>query len=156
MRYPCTLIVLGVAQQHAAQRLSARHRGVSGAVATDTPTHWPNFVLNNVWSCPSIEYLSLIVTGRAFMRTRASQSPVCCGSPSFLTPWLKREHTTKFSEKRSHGKETKKTEHITLCQRMRFVPAVMQAHYYRGTSLIRNSTPLGPYSRTMLRLAWWC
>ena len=26
---------------------------------------------------------------------------------------------------------------------------------YRGTSLIRNSAPLGPYSRTMLRALWW-
>jgi len=26
---------------------------------------------------------------------------------------------------------------------------------YRGTSLIRNSAPLGPYSRTMPRALWW-
>jgi len=26
---------------------------------------------------------------------------------------------------------------------------------YRGTSLIRNSTHLGPYSRTMPRALWW-
>ena len=26
---------------------------------------------------------------------------------------------------------------------------------YRGTSLIRNSDPLGPYSRTMPRALWW-
>ena len=26
---------------------------------------------------------------------------------------------------------------------------------YRGTSLIRNSAPLGPYSRTMPRPLWW-
>ena len=26
---------------------------------------------------------------------------------------------------------------------------------YRGTSLIRNSTPLGPYSRTMPGALWW-
>ena len=26
---------------------------------------------------------------------------------------------------------------------------------YRGTSLIRNITPLGPYSRTMPRALWW-
>ena len=26
---------------------------------------------------------------------------------------------------------------------------------YRGTSLIRNSAPLGPYSRTMLRALRW-
>jgi len=26
---------------------------------------------------------------------------------------------------------------------------------YRGTSLIRNSAPLGPYSRTMPRILWW-
>ena len=25
----------------------------------------------------------------------------------------------------------------------------------RGTSLIRNSAPLGPYSRTMPRALWW-
>ena len=27
---------------------------------------------------------------------------------------------------------------------------------YRGTSLIRNSAPLGSYSRTMPRDLWWC
>ena len=26
---------------------------------------------------------------------------------------------------------------------------------YRGTSLMRNSAPLGPYSRTMPRALWW-
>ena len=26
---------------------------------------------------------------------------------------------------------------------------------YRGTSLIRNSAPLGPYSRTIPRVLWW-
>ena len=26
---------------------------------------------------------------------------------------------------------------------------------YRGISLIRNSPPLGPYSRPMLRTLWW-
>ena len=26
---------------------------------------------------------------------------------------------------------------------------------YRGTSLIRNSAPLGPYSRNMPRALWW-
>ena len=26
---------------------------------------------------------------------------------------------------------------------------------YRDTSLIRNSAPPGPYSRTMLRALWW-
>ena len=26
---------------------------------------------------------------------------------------------------------------------------------YRGTSLIRNRRPLGPYSRTMPRAIWW-
>jgi len=28
------------------------------------------------------------------------------------------------------------------------------AKHYRGTSLIRNSAPLGPYSRTMPRALW--
>ena len=27
---------------------------------------------------------------------------------------------------------------------------------YRATSLIRNRHPVGPYSRTMPRLLWWC
>ena len=27
--------------------------------------------------------------------------------------------------------------------------------YHRGTSLIRNSLPLGPYGRTMPRALWW-
>ena len=27
--------------------------------------------------------------------------------------------------------------------------------HYRSTSLIRNSNPLGPYSRTMPRALWW-
>ena len=26
---------------------------------------------------------------------------------------------------------------------------------YRGTSLIRNSAPLGPYWRALLRVLWW-
>ena len=26
---------------------------------------------------------------------------------------------------------------------------------YRGTSLIRNRAPLGPYTRTMPRVLWW-
>jgi len=26
---------------------------------------------------------------------------------------------------------------------------------YRGISLIRNSTPLGPYSRNLHRALWW-
>ena len=28
-------------------------------------------------------------------------------------------------------------------------------HRYRGTSHIRNSAPIGPYSRTMPRALWW-
>ena len=28
-------------------------------------------------------------------------------------------------------------------------------HVYRGTSLIKNSALLGPYSRTMHRALWW-
>jgi len=27
---------------------------------------------------------------------------------------------------------------------------------YRGTSLIRNTPLLGPYSRTIPRVLWWC
>jgi len=30
-----------------------------------------------------------------------------------------------------------------------------RARGYRGTSLIRNRHPVGPYSRTMPRLLWW-
>ena len=30
-----------------------------------------------------------------------------------------------------------------------------RALVYRGTSLIRNRHPVGPYSRTMPRLLWW-
>jgi len=26
---------------------------------------------------------------------------------------------------------------------------------YRGTSLIRNTPPLGPYSKTLPRVIWW-
>ena len=33
--------------------------------------------------------------------------------------------------------------------------AVSSRTVYRSTSLIRNSTPLGPYSRTMHRALWW-
>jgi len=29
------------------------------------------------------------------------------------------------------------------------------AYMYRGTSLIRNCPPIGPYSRTMPRALWW-
>ena len=31
----------------------------------------------------------------------------------------------------------------------------LKARPYRGTSLIRNSAPLGPYSRNMPRALWW-
>ena len=31
----------------------------------------------------------------------------------------------------------------------------MSGGVYRGTSLIRNRPPLGPYSRTMPRALWW-
>jgi len=30
-----------------------------------------------------------------------------------------------------------------------------QAAAYRGTSLIRNNPPVGPYSRPMPRALWW-
>ena len=36
----------------------------------------------------------------------------------------------------------------------RFVPNLTCA-VFRGTSLIRNCPPLGPYSRTMPRALWW-
>ena len=29
------------------------------------------------------------------------------------------------------------------------------SHFYRGTSIIRDSAPLGAYSRTMPRTLWW-
>ena len=29
------------------------------------------------------------------------------------------------------------------------------ATVYRGTSLIRNTPPLGPYSRIITRVIWW-
>ena len=35
------------------------------------------------------------------------------------------------------------------------VEGVERLEFYRGTSLIRNSAPLGPYSRTMPRALWW-
>ena len=31
----------------------------------------------------------------------------------------------------------------------------MTRHPYRGTSLMRNNAPLGPYSMTMPRALWW-
>ena len=31
----------------------------------------------------------------------------------------------------------------------------VQLYMYRGTSLIRNSRPLGPYSKTLHRALWW-
>ena len=34
-------------------------------------------------------------------------------------------------------------------------PTTSGWHRYRGTSLIRNHAPLGPYSRTMPRALWW-
>ena len=32
---------------------------------------------------------------------------------------------------------------------------VYEASWYRGTSLIRNHTLLGPYGRTIPRVIWW-
>ena len=40
-----------------------------------------------------------------------------------------------------------KTCHPSTCVRV--------AGVYRGTSLIRNTPLLGPYSRTMHRVMWW-
>ena len=34
-------------------------------------------------------------------------------------------------------------------------PFTLQPTPYRGTSLIRNSAPIGPYGRTMHRALWW-
>jgi len=34
-------------------------------------------------------------------------------------------------------------------------PLQRRVRQYRGTSLIRNSAPLGPYSRTIPRVIWW-
>ena len=34
-------------------------------------------------------------------------------------------------------------------------PAALQSENTWGTSLTRNSNPLGPYSRTMPRALWW-
>ena len=34
-------------------------------------------------------------------------------------------------------------------------PLLTMHGVYRGTSLIRKHTPLGPYSRTLLRDIWW-
>jgi len=34
-------------------------------------------------------------------------------------------------------------------------PLIVEDGVYRGTSLIRNSAPLGPYSRTIPRVLWW-
>ena len=34
-------------------------------------------------------------------------------------------------------------------------PQALDPTPYRGTSLIRNSALLGPYSRTMHRVLWW-
>jgi len=35
------------------------------------------------------------------------------------------------------------------------VDSLIPASTYRGTSLIKNSHPLGPYSRPMPRALWW-
>jgi len=35
------------------------------------------------------------------------------------------------------------------------VVSILDAVPYRGTSLIRNSAPLGPYSRNMSGALWW-
>ena len=32
---------------------------------------------------------------------------------------------------------------------------VLKFRVYRGTSLIRNSAPVGPYGRTIPRALWW-
>ena len=34
-------------------------------------------------------------------------------------------------------------------------PEKVNPHPYRGTSLIRNTPLLGPYSRTIPRVVWW-
>ena len=31
----------------------------------------------------------------------------------------------------------------------------LRSQHYRGTSIIRNSAPLGPYSRNMPKALWW-
>ena len=36
-----------------------------------------------------------------------------------------------------------------------FPVALRRPALHRGTSLIRNSAPLGPYSRSMHRVLWW-
>ena len=36
-----------------------------------------------------------------------------------------------------------------------WTPVTLKMQSYRGTSLIRNSAPLGPYSRTLHRVLWW-
>jgi len=38
---------------------------------------------------------------------------------------------------------------------MRYKSVNFRAKKYKGTSLIRNSAPLGPYSGTMPRALWW-
>ena len=44
--------------------------------------------------------------------------------------------------------------HITLQPGTSPLPSLESRRPYRGTSLIRNSPPLGPHSRTMPRLLW--
>ena len=39
--------------------------------------------------------------------------------------------------------------------RIRLVSHATNVESYKGTSLIRNGVPLGPYSRTFSRALWW-
>jgi hypothetical protein len=41
------------------------------------------------------------------------------------------------------------------CERGYPVALCIYDSAYRGTSIIRNSTPLGPYNRNMPRALWW-
>jgi hypothetical protein len=61
----------------------------AGAVATDTRIYRPNFVFKNVRSCHSSKRWSFKSHSVCMYVSRASPPPVCCGSPSFLFPWLK-------------------------------------------------------------------
>ena len=43
----------------------------------------------------------------------------------------------------------------TTVQRFRAKREIPERAHFRGTSLIRNSAPLRPYSKTMPRGLWW-
>ena len=118
--------------------------------------YWIQYVLDSYWIQHELDSNAIASQGVAQRLAPAK---------ALASPWspfsLRRAHPGPGPNTRRHVLGTNKTDKAAVLKSgiqpsvRRDVSGTHKIAIYRGTSLIRNSAPIGPYGRTILRVIWW-